>query len=251
MTYSSAVFDHAGESLERAQDRKYERLAELIGLRRGHEVLEIGCGWGGFASWAAREVGARVTAITVSQAQHAYAAARIQREGLAALVDVRLEDYRQTRGAFDRIVSIEMLEAVGERYWPLYFQTLAARLKAGGRAGLQVITMADRLFEGYRRSADFIQCYIFPGGLLPPPMALRREAAAAGLAWLDDVGYGAHYARTLLEWRRRFLAAWDDIRGPGFDERFRRMWQYYLAYCEAGFRVGWIDVKQIALQKGV
>jgi cyclopropane-fatty-acyl-phospholipid synthase len=250
MTYSSAIYAEGDDSIERAQDRKYERLARLIGLEPGHEVLEIGCGWGGFASWAAREVGARVTAITVSSRQRDHAAERIRREGLAERVEVRLQDYRETSGAFDRIVSIEMLEAVGEKFWPIYFQTLAARLKPGGRAGLQVITMADRLFDGYRRSADFIQCHIFPGGMLPPPAALRREAATAGLAWLAAADYGAHYARTLLEWRGRFLAAWDDIHGPGFDERFRRMWEYYLAYCEAGFRVGWIDVKQLALQKG-
>lgn len=249
MTYSSAIFAEGDNSLERAQERKYERLAQMIGLQSGHEVLEIGCGWGGFASWAARETGARVTAITVSREQHAYAAERMQREGLADRVEIRLQDYRDTKGLFDRVVSIEMLEAVGEKYWPVYFQTLRDRLKPGGLAGVQVITMADRLFEGYRRSADFIQCYIFPGGLLPPPAALRRESAQAGLAWVAEADYGAHYARTLAEWRRRFLAAWEELRGPRFDERFRRMWEYYLAYCEAGFRAGWIDVKQFALAR--
>jgi len=250
MTYSSAVFAEGDDSLERAQDRKYERMAQTIGLQTGQDVLEIGCGWGGFAAWAARETGARVTAITISREQHDYAAARVQREGLADRVEIRLQDYRETAGAFDRVVSIEMLEAVGEKYWPIYFQTVRDRLKPGGVAGLQTITMADRLFEGYRRSADFIQCYIFPGGLLPPPGALRREADAAGLRWVADADYGLHYARTLAEWRTRFLGAWDEIREHGFDERFRRMWEYYLAYCEAGFRVGWIDVKQVALQKG-
>ena len=249
MTYSSAVFERPGESLAAAQDNKYRRMAALAGIGPNDRVLEVGCGWGGFCSWAAREIGCRVTAITISPAQHDFAARRLQAEGLAERVDLRLQDYRDLEGGFDRIVSIEMLEAVGEKYWPRYFAMLRDRLVPGGRAALQVITIADDLFEAYRKDVDFIQRYIFPGGLLPSPGRLMDQARRAGLAWRGCERFGQHYARTLAIWRRSFEAAWPQVDALGFDERFQRMWRYYLAYCEAGFETGRIDVLQAALSK--
>ncbi|MGD0192384.1 MAG: cyclopropane-fatty-acyl-phospholipid synthase family protein [Rhizomicrobium sp.] len=249
MTYSSGVFGRDAATLDDAQQRKYRRLAETIALEQGHSVLEIGCGWGGFAEFAARDVGAHVTAITISPSQHAYASARMQKAGLADRVDVRLVDYRDVKGMFDRIVSIEMLEAVGEKFWPQYFATIRDVLAPGGIVGLQTITIADRFFAQYRKRVDFIQKYMFPGGMLPAEFRLRQEADAAGLAWRGSCRFGEDYARTLSEWARNFGSAWGDIRGLGFDERFRRLWLFYLAYCEAGFRSRRIDVIQLALQK--
>jgi cyclopropane-fatty-acyl-phospholipid synthase len=224
-------------------------MAEFAAIGPNDSVLEVGCGWGGFCSWAAREIGCRVTAITISRAQYDFAARRLQAEGLAERVDLRLQDYRDIDGSFDRIVSIEMLEAVGERYWPRYFAMLRDRLVPGGRAALQVITIADDLFEVYRKDVDFIQRYIFPGGLLPSAGRLGEEARHAGLDWHGGESIGLHYARTLAVWRRSFEAAWPEVLALGFDERFRRMWRYYLAYCEAGFETGRIDVLQAALSK--
>lgn len=249
MTYSSAVFDHADEDLEIAQRRKYRRLAELAGIEPGHHVLEIGCGWGGFAQFAAAEIGCRVTAITISDAQFAHARQRIRAVGLADRVEIVKRDYRDLTGRFDCIVSVEMLEAVGERYWPLYFDRLNDLLVPGGRVALQVITIDEKYWDGYRRNADFIQRYIFPGGMLPTVERLRALAQTAGLGWQENRGYGADYARTLAMWRDAFEANWGDIARLGFGDRFRRIWTYYLCYCMAGFRVGRIDVHQIGLQK--
>ena len=249
MTYSSAVFERPGESFEAAQDNKYRRMAELAAIGPNDRVLEVGCGWGGFCSWAAREIGCRITAVTISPAQYDFAARRLQAEGLGGQVDLRLQDYRDLDGSFDKIVSIEMLEAVGEKYWPRYFATLRDRLVPGGRAALQVITIADDLFETYRKDVDFIQRYIFPGGLLPSPGRLRDQVRGAGLEWQGCESFGLHYAHTLKIWRRAFETAWPQVRALGFDERFRRMWRYYLAYCEAGFKTGRIDVLQAALAK--
>jgi cyclopropane-fatty-acyl-phospholipid synthase len=249
MTYSSALFGREAASLDEAQRRKYRALAETISLSPGHKVLEIGCGWGGFAEFAARDVGAHVTAITISPSQHAYASARVQKAGLADKVDVQLVDYRDVKGAFDRIVSIEMLEAVGEKFWPHYFAKAREALVPGGIMGLQTITIADSMFAQYRRRVDFIQKYVFPGGMLPAEARLRQEADAAGLAWRGAFRFGDDYARTLAEWARNFRGSWSDIRNLGFDERFRRLWLFYLAYCEAGFRAGRINVIQLALQK--
>ncbi len=249
MTYSSAIFAHPSEPLEAAQGNKYRRMTDLIGAHPDHEVLEIGAGWGGFACFAAKTVGCRVTGITISQEQYDYASRRVQQEGLAEKVTIKLCDYRDLQGRYDRIASIEMLEAVGERYWPQFFSKLRESLKPGGRAGLQVITIDDRYFESYRATMDFIQKYIFPGGMLPSPSALKAEIARAGLTWLEDAGYALHYAKTLDQWRDRFLDEWPAIRALGFDDRFRRMWEYYLAYCAGGFRAGCIDVKQLALAR--
>ncbi|HWA64029.1 MAG TPA: cyclopropane-fatty-acyl-phospholipid synthase family protein [Caulobacteraceae bacterium] len=247
MTYSSARFERPGQPLGEAQRNKYASLAREIELGAGHHVLEIGCGWGGFAEFAARDVGARVTGVTISPAQFEFAKKRMFDQGLAERVDIRLVDYRDVEGRFDRVASIEMFEAVGEAYWPAYFAKVHDVLSPGGRAGLQIITIRDELFAGYRARADFIQKYIFPGGMLPSESRLREETAKAGLEWRSVVRFGQNYADTLAEWARRFEGAWDDIRGLGFDERFRRLWRFYLSYCEAGFRTERTNVVQVSL----
>jgi cyclopropane-fatty-acyl-phospholipid synthase len=249
MTYSSAKFEAPGQSLTEAQRHKYESLARRIGLKPEHELLEIGCGWGAFAEYAAKEVGCRVTGITISREQHDFAKARLFNAGLAEKTDIRLEDYRDTKGTFDRVASIEMFEAVGEEYWPTYFDKVGTSLKPGGQAGLQIITIDERYFQGYRKNVDFIQKYVFPGGMLPSMTALKDQVARAGLSWRGNTTFGEDYADTLSVWRDRFLSAWDDIRAQGFDENFKRLWSYYLSYCEAGFRAGSIDVTQVALAK--
>ena len=250
MTYSSARFEADHLTLEEAQWAKYASLAKGLALEPDHHVLEIGCGWGGFAEFAAGEVGAKVTAITISDQQHAFAAKRIQAAGLNEKVEIRLQDYRDVDTRFDRVASIEMFEAVGERYWPVYFDKLAHALKPGGVAGLQIITIADRYFDAYRRGADFIQRHVFPGGMLPSPAALDGQLMQAGLQKLGQSSFGLDYAKTLNVWNERFQAAWPDILPLGFDQRFKRLWEYYLAYCEAGFRVRWTDVSQLAVSRG-
>jgi cyclopropane-fatty-acyl-phospholipid synthase len=249
MTYSAARFDKAAD-LEAAQREKYAALARLIDLRADHEVLEIGCGWGGFAEFAARDVGAKVTGVTISPAQLAFARERIFRQGLADKVDLKLIDYRDVDGRFDRIASIEMFEAVGERYWPAYFAKVRDLLKPGGLAGLQIITIRDDLFDRYRRQADFIQRYIFPGGMLPSERRLSEEAEGAGLSLRTVEHFAADYGRTLRAWRDRFEGAAHKVSALGFDERFARMWRFYLAYCEAGFRTGRTSVGQWVMSRG-
>ncbi|MBN8442818.1 MAG: class I SAM-dependent methyltransferase [Thauera sp.] len=242
MTYSAAVFDAPDEALEAAQRRKYRRILTKVGAQPGQTVLEIGCGWGGFAEVAATEFGCRVLGLTLSPAQLAFARERAERGGYAGQVDLELCDYRDVRGQYDHIVSIEMIEAVGERFWPTYFAQLSALLKPGGRCAVQAITIADALFARYRRGTDFIQRHIFPGGMLPSPGAVQRQATRAGLQVVDDFAFGPDYARTLARWHARFDAQADAVRQLGFDERFLRMWRFYLAYCEAGFNTGDIDV---------
>ncbi|HEY3813764.1 MAG TPA: cyclopropane-fatty-acyl-phospholipid synthase family protein [Caulobacteraceae bacterium] len=249
MTYSSAKYAAPGQDLTAAQRNKYASLARSMGLQRGQSVLEIGCGWGGFAEFAASEVGAEVTGITISQAQYDYAKKRLFDKGLADKAQIRLIDYRDVDGAYDRVASIEMFEAVGEEYWPTYFRKVRDVLKPGGRAGLQIITIRDELFDRYRRSTDFIQKYIFPGGVLPSEERLKVRTDEAGLTWGRIDRFAVNYADTLNEWAQRFQAKWDDIRPLGFDERFRRLWLFYLAYCEAGFRTGRTDVIQLELAK--
>jgi cyclopropane-fatty-acyl-phospholipid synthase len=247
MTYSSARFERPDQSLGDAQRAKYAALAHQIELRPGHHVLEIGCGWGGFAEFAAGEVGAKVTALTISPAQFEFARERLFRAGLAERADVRLLDYRDVEGRFDRVASIEMFEAVGEAYWPRYFRKIQEVLSPGGRAGLQIITIRDELFRVYRQRSDFMRKYIFPGGMLPSEARLRQETAEAGLEWDAITRFGQNYAQTLAEWGARFEGAWEEIRGLGFDERFRRLWRFYLSYCEAAFRTGRTDVVQLSL----
>jgi cyclopropane-fatty-acyl-phospholipid synthase len=248
LIYSSALYATGDESLEQAQAAKIDRIAELLAPAPDDSVLEIGCGWGALALALARLHGAQVTGLTLSAEQLAHAQQRVQEEGLSAQIDLRLQDYRDVQGRYDRIVSIEMLEAVGERYWPVYFDTLQGRLAPGGTAVVQVITIADQHFEQYRRSPDFIQRFIFPGGMLPTVRALGAEAARAGLTLECAESFGASYAATLAEWRHRFLAAWPSIEPLGFDASFKRLWEYYLCYCEAGFLSGRVDVGLFTLK---
>jgi cyclopropane-fatty-acyl-phospholipid synthase len=249
MTYSSAVFENPNQSLEDAQRNKWRKLAQMLDLREGMHVLEIGCGWGGFAMFAAREYGCRVTGITLSTEQLAFAKKAAAEAQFSHLVDFQLIDYRDVSGSFDRIVSIEMFEAVGEEHWPSYFRVVRDRLKPGGVAALQIITVEDRRFEEYRGQVDFIQMYIFPGGMLPSPSALKREAAQQGLGFETARTFALSYAETLRRWREVFDARWETIQPLGFDERFKRMWDYYLASCEGGFRAGSIDVGQFRLTR--
>jgi cyclopropane-fatty-acyl-phospholipid synthase len=250
MTYSSARFTRPGMALDAAQRDKYASLARLMALGQGQSVLEIGCGWGGFAEFAAREVGARVTGITISQEQYDFARRRIFDAGLAERADIQLIDYRDVEGRFDRVASIEMFEAVGQEYWPAYFGKIHDVLEPGGVAGLQIITIEDALFDDYNRRPDFIQKYIFPGGMLPSEERLKPVIHRAGLDWRDIERFGQDYADTLSLWDERFQTAWGDIRRMGgFDERFRRLWRFYLAYCEAGFRSARTDVIQLALSR--
>lgn len=249
MTYSSALFEAPDMNLTAAQHNKYERISAEIGLSPGKSVLEIGCGWGGFAEYAAKTHGAKVTCLTISPSQREYALARMQREGLNELVEIRLEDYRDHAGKYDGVASIEMFEAVGEKYWPSYFSKVQESLKDDATAALQIITINDDLFESYRKRADFIQHYIFPGGMLPSEKALIAQVDRAGLK-LDDVHYfRKDYARTLRTWAAEFERHWPSIIKMGFDERFRRMWRFYLSYCEAGFDNGRIDVGHFKLSR--
>jgi cyclopropane-fatty-acyl-phospholipid synthase len=241
MTYSSACAIAPGETLEDAQKAKLDRIATLLELSGKERVLEIGCGWGALAGHLAPRCGG-VTGITLSREQLAYARGRVNVQAYADRIDLRLQDYRDVQGKFDRIVSIEMLEAVGESYWPAYFTRLRECLAPGGVAVLQIITMREDRFETYRNGSDFIQRYIFPGGMLPTPGIVARQAAAAGLALASVEMFREGYADTLAEWRRRFENAWPEIARLGFDADFERLWTYYLSYCEAGFRTGTIDV---------
>ncbi|MGS0742270.1 class I SAM-dependent methyltransferase [Glaciimonas sp. GG7] len=250
MTYSSALFsdDHV-ENLQQGQDAKYRRILNQLNLNADARVLEIGCGWGGFAEIAVREAKAHVTGLTLSTEQLHFANQRLQEVGMVDQVELILQDYRDTDGQFDGIASIEMFEAVGEKYWPSYFSCIARNLKTGGRACVQTIVIADELFERYRRGTDFIQQYIFPGGMLPSPMAFRQQAEKHGLRVVDHFSFGLDYARTLVEWRRAFKEQLPRVRAQGFDDRFLRTWDFYLAYCEAGFLAGSINVAQFTLQK--
>jgi cyclopropane-fatty-acyl-phospholipid synthase len=242
MMYSSAVWTSETPDLHAAQLHRLALIAGLLALSGGEHVLEVGCGWGELAATLAETHGARVTGVTLSPSQLAWAQRVAAARGVAGQVDLRIQDYRDIVGQFDRIVSIEMLEAVGEAYWPAYFDTLARGLTPEGLAVLQVITIAEDRFQAYRRDSDFIQKHVFPGGFLPTKTALRVEAERAGLRLKETQCFGHSYALTLAAWRRRFVERWPDIAALGFDNRFRNKWEYYLCYCEAGFLEGWIDV---------
>jgi len=245
MTYSSALFQTGANDLESAQAAKYRALARDTGIGPDDHVLEIGCGWGGFAEFAAREIGCKVTGLTISREQFDFARERIAKAGLSEKVDIKFQDYRDETGKYDRIASIEMFEAVGEKYWPTFFTKVKDCLKPGGTAGMQIITIDESGFETYRKRPDFIQRYVFPGGMLPTPSILKSMGAAHGLAFVKERIFPQDYARTLAEWRQRFWASWDKIVPLGFDERFKKLWEFYLYYCEAGFRAEYIDVRQV------
>lgn len=254
MTYSSALFnEHAHpdlatyQDLPAAQRAKNNRMLDALNVQPGDQILEVGCGWGGFAEQATSR-GAHVTGLTLSPAQQEFAQSRASVGGWDTHAKFRLTDYRDMHGQFDHIVSVEMFEAVGERWWPTYFNTLKRLLKPGGSALIQVITIDDTLFPKYRRGTDFIQRHIFPGGMLPSPSAFKAEAKRAGFTIADDLAFGAHYARTLELWHDTFCERLLETKSLGFDDRFIRLWRFYLAYCEAGFRAGSIDVHQYTLQ---
>lgn len=249
MTYSSAVFVTPDQPLADAQREKYRRMAELAGIGTGSRVLEIGSGWGGFAIWATATLGAHVTTLTISPAQHALATERVRESGLSGQVDVQLRDYRDARGEYDAVVSIEMLEAVGAEYYAAFFDVIDRVLVPGGRAAVQVITVPDRVYESQRRGVNWLQKYIFPGGLLPSIAAIETALADTSLLIerIDDIG--VDYARTLSEWRARFMARRDDARALGLDDRFLRTWEYYLAICEAGFTTRATQDLQIGIEK--
>ncbi len=248
MTYSAASFDRSGEALERAQLNKFRDMLALLEARPGSHILEIGCGWGSFALAAAR-AGHRVTGITLSPSQLEYARRRVARAGLQDRVELRLQDYRDLNEQFDHVVSIEMFEAVGEEYWDAYFATVHRCLRPGGRAALQVITIDDDVFSRYRAGTDFIQRYIFPGGFLPAPGAFFDNARQAGLAERATTFHGDDYIETLKRWETRFQEVKPQVASMGFDERFVRMWDYYLAYCLASFRTGRIGLMRTVLER--
>ena len=242
MTYSSAIFPAPDATLEQAQETKFTRVIDRLKLNGGESVLEIGGGWGALAAAIAKARDARVTSLTVSPAQLSDAEARARNESIAEKIQFKLMDYRDVGGVFDRIVSIEMIEAVGKEYLPKYFETIRNRMRPGGLCVLQAITIAEDRFASYCSRPDFIQRYIFPGGFLPSKTYMREVLEAHGLKLLASDNFGDSYALTVREWRRRFLAAWPEIEKMGFQEPFRRLWEFYLSYCEGGFRAGVIDV---------
>ena len=249
MTYSSALFETGQESTEKAQIAKYASMVDQMGAQPGDHILEIGCGWGGFAEYAAKERGLRVTGLTISEEQFKYARQRIEKAGLSEMVDFKLQDYRDESGTYDGIVSIEMFEAVGQRYWPVYFKTVRERLKPGKNATLQIITVQDKRWHIYKRGVDFVQKYIFPGGMLPSPSALREQIVKAGFAVERSIEFGQSYNITLRRWHETFNEKWDEIAHMGFDERFRRMWNFYLTSCAATFESANCDVTQITIRR--
>ena len=242
MTYSSAIYTSPHQTLAQAQQSKLDRVTELLDLNGGERVLEIGCGWGALARHLVERGARHVTGLTLSTEQLGHACEQLAERGLADGANLRLEDYRDTKGTYDRVVSIEMLEAVGEAYWPLFFDNLRQRLDIGGIALLQVITIDERRFESYRRRPEFIQRYVFPGGMLPTVEIIERLVDNSGLRLVSTEFFAASYARTLADWRDRFLDAWPSIEALGFDVRFKRMWEYYLAYCRLGFEIGALNV---------
>jgi len=249
MTYSSGVFE-PGDSLQQAQDRKLHLLLDRLELKPGQRLLEIGCGWGSLAELAARDYGVNVVGLTLSSEQKAYADKRMKRAKLAGQVEIRLADYRELDERFDAVASIEMVEAVGQEYWDDYLAAISRSLSPGGRAALQLISIDPALFDGYAASPDFIQTYIFPGGMLIHEPRFAAIAGSHDLSWEGRIGYGLHYAETLKAWRQRFDAAVKRGRLKGFGQEFHRLWRYYLMYCEGGFRGGGIDVAQVTMVKG-
>lgn len=249
MTYSSALFETGQEELSTAQTQKYASICNEMRMKEGDNILEIGCGWGGFAEYAAGQRGANITGITISKEQHDFAKKRIFSAGLSEKVDIVMRDYRDERGTYDGVASIEMVEAVGEKYWPVYFDMVRNSLKPGANGTLQVITIPDHLFPGYRKTVDFIQKYIFPGGMLPSPSALEEQILNAGLVSVRSKTFGQSYSQTLLRWHKAFSEQWEDISKLGFDQRFKRMWDFYLTSCASGFKYEVTDVTQVTVAR--
>jgi cyclopropane-fatty-acyl-phospholipid synthase len=249
MTYSSAMFKNPNDNLYKGQINKYQNLAKITGIKHGDKVLEIGCGWGGFSSYLAKKFSANVTAITISKKQYQRARQKIFEESLTEKVDVKLLDYRNVNGLYDKIFSIEMFEAVGEKYWSSYFDVLRKNLKTDGSIGLQTITIEDKFFQKYKKFPDFIQTYIFPGGMLPSIEAMNKVIISKGMQIENRKMFGNDYARTLRYWSESFENSWDCIKNLGFSESFKRLWNYYLGYCEGGFKSGNINVGQFLIKK--
>ncbi|MAI29082.1 MAG: hypothetical protein CMP38_02620 [Rickettsiales bacterium] len=249
MTYSSAMFKNPEDNLLKGQINKYENLANITGVKENDKILEIGCGWGGFSSFLAKKYSANVTAITISKKQYEKAKQKIYEDKLIDKVDVKLLDYRNIDGKYDKIVSIEMFEAVGEKYWSKYFDVLKKNLKSDGSIGLQTITIEDEFFQKYKKFPDFIQTYIFPGGMLPSIEEMNKVITSRGLHIKNKKMFGNDYAKTIRIWSESFENSWDCIKSLGFSESFKRLWNYYLGYCEGGFKSGNINVGQFLIKK--
>ena len=248
LTYSSAIFDDKSKDLSDAQNNKYQKLIDLIKPNDGDKVLEIGCGWGGFAEYLGKKYDVKLDCITISKKQFEYAKERIFKCGLNEKVNIEIKDYRDLKGKYNSIASIEMIEAVGQNYLEGYFKTIKTNLSDGGKAAIQAITIDDRLFDRYKNKQDFIQKYIFPGGFLPNKNSINRYVSENGLTVNSYISYADHYASTLAIWRNDFLKKWDQIKNQGFDLTFKRMWEFYLSYCEAGFKSKNIDLIQFSMQ---
>ena len=248
LTYSSAIFDDKSKNLSEAQNNKYQKLINLIKPNNGDKVLEIGCGWGGFAEYLGKKYDVKLDCITISKKQFEYAKKRIFKCGLNEKVNIEIKDYRDLKGKYNSVASIEMIEAVGQNYLEGYFKTIKSNLSDGGKAAIQAITIDDRLFDRYKNKQDFIQKYIFPGGFLPNKNSINRYVSDNGLAISSYISYADHYANTLNIWRNEFLKKWDQIKNQGFDLTFKRMWEFYLSYCEAGFKSKNIDLIQFSMQ---
>ena len=247
LTYSSAIFDKKDQKLEEAQKNKYEKLINLLSPKNGSKLLEIGCGWGGFAEYLGKKYDVNLDCITISKKQYEFAKARIYKLGLNHKVNIKMIDYRDVQEKYDAIASIEMIEAVGKEYLHNYFQSIKKNLVVSGKAGIQAITINDKYFDRYKKKEDFIQKYIFPGGFLPCKKALYSYASSNGLEINSYNSYGLHYSNTLILWRDKFLKKWDLISKQGFDLAFKRMWDFYLSYCDAGFKSKNIDLIQFSL----
>ena len=249
MTYSSGMFKKESDDLYNAQLNKYRNLAKITDIKNNDKVLEVGCGWGGFSCFLAKNFSANVTAITISKKQYEKVKEKVFKEKLTEKINVKLTDYREIKGLYDKIVSIEMFEAVGEKYWSKYFDVLGSNLKYNGAIGLQTITIEDKFFKKYRKFPDFIQTYIFPGGMLPSIEEMSKVLKSKGLSIEKKQMFGNDYAKTLKMWSKSFENSWENIKKEGFNDAFRRMWRYYLGYCEGGFKSGNINVGQFLIKK--
>ena len=248
LTYSSAIFEKKTQDLSEAQNNKYQKLINLINPKNGDKVLEIGCGWGGFAEYLGKKYDVKLDCITISKKQYEYAKERIYRCGLNEKVNIQIKDYRDLKDKYNSIASIEMIEAVGQNYLESYFKTLKGNLANNGTAAIQAITIDDSLFDRYKNKQDFIQKYIFPGGFLPSKNSINKYVSENGLTIKSNESYANHYSSTLALWRNEFNKKWDLIKNQGFDSTFKRMWEFYLSYCEAGFKSKNIDLIQFSLQ---